>query len=276
MSKKEDQDFAKWREELKAGLSDEQAAALDQLAETDALRDTYRGTIREKDYYTRLNKLSEERDSLKAEREKFGQEKQNMYTWYNEEAPKNKMLTERNKKLEEQVNAFKGQLGDLDDDPTLNKGGPTVDSGELEQLKEEVAKLGAQTRYQDQAIPKLLADFGDVVTENTLKGYNLNPSDILKHSADNRVDVRTAFMELTQEKRAEMEEARIEKLKAEAEARGREEAKKEFSQNLSSPDGLRPRGPSIVDRITGGQTDEQFGSDAALQEFIDGDYSSED
>lgn len=264
MSKKEDDAYAKWLGELKGNMTAEQAAALDGIAESDALRETFRGTIREKDYYTKLNTLNEDRKALESEVSQFDQQRQNLYNWFEAEKPKNQQLMESNAELQRQLKEFQDGV-DLDDPP--NRASAT-DQSVINRLIEDQKALREQLIRQDRALPKFMADFGDVIDENAREAFGITPSKIIDHVIRNNVDARTAFMDLTREQRAERaEEERLEAIEN-AKKEAREEAQAEFMATLSSPDKLRPVGPTpIMDQITS-PTNEQFGTAAAVEEFM--------
>jgi hypothetical protein len=75
VSKREDERFEAWKAEIRDKLPEDQRAAFEALADSEVAREElFRGTIRQKDYYTRLNELTliKERDMLRAQLEELG------------------------------------------------------------------------------------------------------------------------------------------------------------------------------------------------------------
>src|SRR5512143_2553083 len=96
MSKKEDEAFAKWVDELAEKVETGEAEAFKVWAKTDAAREVFRGTIGQAELYRRMNEVASEKKEIESAREE-------LQSWYEEEAPKNEALLRERDELRKQL-----------------------------------------------------------------------------------------------------------------------------------------------------------------------------
>lgn len=256
MSAKEDADYQKWVEEKSKEYPEDLRKQFEAVASHEATKDTFRDGLRQNDYYSRLNKLASERkalESAQAEQE----------SWYNRAKPEyDRMETEhqkaisRQKALEAQIKAL--DLEDVVSIPNKNEVADVSTPRELEELKQRLNAI-------DSALPVILGDMYKVVQRSVTEKWDIDPSVVLRHALNKRVNPSQAFDELTAPEREKRNEARIEDLRKKA----FEEGRKDALSKIPSPDRLRPSGPSIVDTMRDAKPNDNVNRvDEAVRQFM--------
>jgi hypothetical protein len=238
MKKTSAEQYQAWVKEVEAGLEEDQKVHFQALVNSEAGQKVFGGHLREADYYKRLNEHN-------AERQKFEQEKTQMYSWYEQEAPKVERTLKEKQNLERRLQEYERQLaeqGFIDESTTPAVHADMVKREELEAIRQE-----NQRRLQmfDQALPALLGDIGDVMYRSLSEGYKVNPKEVIKYALENRVDPNRAFEALTADER----EARSAKRQEEDLKKAREEGRREAMSKFPTPDVHRPSGPSVVSNL---------------------------
>lgn len=230
MSKREDQDFAAWVEEIKASLGDEDAVeAFEAFAATDTGREVYRGNLREKDYYTRLNKLNSEKEEL-------AQAQSELTEWFENEEPVREALIKERDELRKKL--ADGKSPDGGDPPNAVSG---VSQEEIALLRAKASKIDAM----DKILPSVLGDLGRVILDAQRNDFNVDPAEIMQMASSKAIDPYRAYMELTAEERQKRSAQAV-----------KEEQKKWFEEGRKAalsgdaPDHIKPSGPSVFDLLT--------------------------
>ena len=266
MSKREDEAFEQWTEELSKKVTAEEAEAFKVWAKTDAAREVFRGTIGQTELYRRMNELDRDKKSLASER-------QELESWYEQESPKNDALIKERDELRAQL-AELGLAGGPP--PATTTPGSSLSAEELAALKAAAAK--AETL--DRLIPAVLGDMAMVLQDSARNNFDIDPREVIKFSLQNGIEPYRAYLELTSDERQKREEA-----KQEAERKKWFEEGRRAALTNHSPDHLQPSGPSVVDYLQGlnkvaanaGATvapptrDDRVS--AAMKEFVEGNFS---
>jgi hypothetical protein len=223
MSKKtEDEKFQKWIEERGAELPVEKQEAWRAIAETDwAKEELFRGTIRADKLYTELNKLNAEREKL--------------YEWYEEEAPKNEALIAERDILRAQVEEFGS-----DNPPAA--GASSVSAEVLADLKAKADMAGDLNRM----LPVVLADSLAIVQDASKNGFEYDPQEVMRVSLQKGTTPFKAYEFLTQDQRKLRYDAEREAERKKWVEEGRRQA---ISASNGSPDHIPASGPSVIDML---------------------------
>lgn len=263
MSKREDEAYAKWIEELAEKVEPEEAEALQVWAKSTAAREVFRGTIGQAELYRRMNAIDQEKKEIEAARSE-------LQSWYEEEAPKNEALIAERDALRQQL----AELG-LAGPPAAvgTPSAPAISPEELAGLKAKAEKV----EVLDKLIPAVLGDMGRVIRDSIKNDFDVDPNEVIQYSLKNSVVPWNAYLEITAEERKHRLEADREAERKKWIEQGRREA-----LSTHSPDHLQPSGPSVVDYLKGlnekagaaGATVEAPTKDsrvaAAMKEFLEG------
>lgn len=227
MSKREDEAYAAWLEEIEASLPSEDAVeAFKVLAETDAGRDLYRGTLREKDYYTKLNKLNADREEVEKAQEELTE-------WYeNEQAIKEQIIKERD--------ALRKAAGEQPQDGPPNQQ-VGISPEEFAVIRAKAAKVDAI----DKLLPRVLGDLGAVLQDAQKNGYDVDAREIMQASVQSGVDPYNAYLKLTGKQREERAKQALEDQQKKWYEEGRRAA-----LSGDAPDHVQPAGPNVYDMLT--------------------------
>jgi hypothetical protein len=192
VSKREDERFEAWKAEIRDKLPEDQRAAFEALADSEVAREElFRGTIRQKDYYTRLNELNEEKQVSTAEREKVEQFRDELYAWYDEEGPKNDALIKERDML-------RAQLEELGTDNPPEAGSP-ISTEELAALK---AKIDEAEKL-NKILPGVLSDQMAIAIDAVKNDFKVDPREVMKLSLQHGVAPYKAYEHLTASQRSE-------------------------------------------------------------------------
>lgn len=262
MSRKEDEAFKKWGEDMMDEVEAGETDALKAWLALPVAREVFRGTIGQNELYRRMNKVAEEQkevDAMRAELEE----------WYEVEAPKNAQLIAERDQLRQQLADY-GSGGP----PPAEGSGLRISAEDLDAIKAKAQK--AETL--DKLLPSVLSDMGRIVQDAIKNNFDVDTGEVLKVSISQGVAPWQAYLGLTSEERQKREEASRE-----------DERKKWFEEGrraamTNSPDHFTPSGPSMVDFIqdlnkgaaAGGKDplDRTARISAALKELNEGNFSS--
>jgi hypothetical protein len=261
VSKREDEKLEAWKADFRNMLPEEKREAFDAIADLDVVRDElFRGTIRQKDYYTRLNEFNEEKSEFEQEKQKVEAFRDQLYQWYDEEGPKNETLIQERDML-------RAQLEELGTDNPPSAGSP-ISTEELAALK---AKVDNADKL-DKILPTVLSDQMAIAIDAVKNGFDIDPREVMKISLQHNVTPYKAYEHLTAAQRSQ----RYEKAREEEREKWKEEGRREAtSASNGSPDHISQTGPSVVDYL---QRPEQEDTDhntrvaAALQRLENKDY----
>ncbi len=263
MSRKEDEAFEKWTDELAQKVEPQEAEAFKVWAKTDAAREVFRGTIGQAELYRRMNELDRSKKDLEAAREE-------LTNWYEEESPKNQALLAERDALRAQL-AEVG-LGPATPPPAASTPTPLLSPEELADLRAKANKV----ETLDRLIPAVLGDMALVLQDSARNNFDVDPREVINFSLRNGVEPYRAYLELTKDQREAVETA----------ARD-DERKKWFEEGrraaltTNSPDHLQPSGPSVVDYLkglnkqtgaAGAGPDKDSRVASALKEFVEGNF----
>lgn len=260
MSKREDQAFEAWCEEVEATLgSDEEITAFRQFSASDAGRDVFRGTLREKDYYTKLNNLNSEKEELEKAQEELTE-------WWEQEEPIRAALVKERDELK-----AKADTGDPGGPPNQVAG---ISPEEFAMIRAKAQKADAI----DKILPKVLGDYGAVLQDAMKNGYEIDPREIMATSVSRGIDPYRAYDMLTADQR-----------RTRANEAHKQEQEKWFEEGRraalsgDAPDHVTAgAGPSIYDRLTAElpagveeasvPLTKQARINEAVKQYRDGDY----
>lgn len=258
MSKREDEKFQVWLDELSKQVEPDERDAFEKWAETKSAKESYRGYLREQEFHRKYNEVQQQAQELE-------QLKGELATWYEEEAPKNEALLKERDELKRQL----AELGLEGPPPAQSTPGPSLREDELAELKKKADKVEAL----DRLIPAVLADMGAVLKDSIKNNFDVDPREVIQLSLKQGIEPYRAYEILTAEERqkryAESQEAERKKWF--------EEGRRAALTN-NSPDHLQPSGPSVVDYLQGlnkatAQPVERADRvSAALKDFVDGNF----
>lgn len=226
MSKKEDELFKAWGQEMMNEVAADEQDALKAWLALPIARETYRGTVGEKELYRRMNEL----DASKKELE---QARKELETWYEDESPKNAALIAERDALREQLASGTGNP------PAAQGTGINLSAEDLASLRAQ----GAKAEVLDRLLPAVLGDMSAVLKDSIKNNFDIDPREVIKLSLQQGIEPWRAYQNLTAEERQQR-----------AEKSHEDERKKWFedgrrSAMTNSPDHLQPSGPSVVDYI---------------------------
>jgi hypothetical protein len=248
MSRKEDAAYEEWLDEIKESHPDV-ADTLDSLAETDAGRELFRGGLREKDYYRRLNEIRDARQEIERE----GQEQ---VSWWEQAKPEYERAIQERDEAVAQLEAagMNREHG--------GNGSPPPSDKELEQMKARLAAM-------DQAYPQVMLGMFEAQQAALREGLEYKPDEVLQEAFKKKISPLQAFNEIVAPQRQEKAKGMLESELNKA----REEGRKEALSKLSGPDRvLKRQGPTIVDALTGDaevMSDPRKRRDAAVADFLE-------
>lgn len=242
-------DYQEWIKEVESKLPESKRAAFRDFTSGDEGFEVFGGYQREKDYYTRLNKLTQEKDQLEElensianGRKQLEEHTNRLQEWYATETSKFK--TERSK-LSAEVTSLREKLREygLEDDTTSNT--PVQRSSDAE-LREELQALKQRVQFMDQAVPKVLIDGLTVMKRAVKEDFDVDPGSLLNHLSQRGGDLMGAFESVTASERQKRADAELKRQLEEA----RKEGERSALTRIGSPDGIRPSGPSVSDFLS--------------------------
>lgn len=262
MSIKEDNEYQKWLAEVKESFPEEVRGAIDQLAGVEATKDLlYRGTLRQKDYYTKLNKLADEKRAVES---KAAQ----LENWYNNEAlPQYSEMEEGFKKALKERDQLLAKVKELGLEGEVEV--PT--KSEIRESKNNASELDALRQRVvaiDNALPAILSEMTRVTHSVISEKWDVDPADVLRHSMEKNIKPTQALEEMVSEQKKAREEEKMEALKKEWMDKGRKDA---LAKTSGSPDRFRPSGPTVVDNLrkATSASDPVGRVDAAVAQFLE-------
>ncbi len=255
MSRKEDAAYEEWLEEIKTKNPDV-ADTLDSLAETDAGREIFRGGLREKDYYRRLNDIRDARTEL-------DEEAQKQVSWWEQAKPEyERALAERDEAVHKLEAASMNRETPDGGNGAPPPSAPNMNPKELEEMRQRITAM-------DQAYPQVMLGMFEAQQAALREGLEYKPDEVLKKAFEKRISPVQAFNEIVADQRQEKAKGLLESELSKA----REEGRKEALSKLSGPDRvLKRQGPTIVDALTGDaevMTDPRQRRDAAVSDFLE-------
>jgi hypothetical protein len=259
VSKREDQAFKAWVEEIKATLPDEDAVeAFEVFAGTDTGRDVFRGTIREDDYYRKLNKLAEEK-------KEFETAKEELTEWFENEEPVREALLKERDELRKKLAEGKSDSGDPPNPVT------GISPEEFALIRAKAAKVDAI----DKILPSVLGDWGRVLMDAQRNNFDFDPNEVMQTSVQQGIDPMRAYLQITADQRKAREAQAAEEQKKKWFEEGRRAA-----LSGDAPDHLKPSGPSIFDTLTAREPETGITSvpqntrarvDEAVRQYLEGE-----
>lgn len=231
MSKKEDENFQKWAEELSQQVEEDEQEAFGEWIQTKSAREAYRGYLRESEFHRRLNEMNDRKEEL-------DQLQQELKDWYEEQAPKNDALLKERDELRAQL----AELGAGGPPAAAEKKELPITAQELEEIKAKAAKVDVL----DKLLPAVLGDMSLVLRDMQKNNFDVDPREVIQYSLKQGVEPYRAYEILTRDERQKRYEAAQEQEKKKWFEEGRRSA---LASN--SPDHLQPSGPSVVDYLQG-------------------------
>lgn len=265
MGRKEDTAYAEWLAEIKAKHPDV-APKIDEIAETEAGREIFRGGLREADYYRRLNEIRDERAEIEAKAREVEEEGQRQVSWWQEAKPEFDRVQAEREQYRQQLEAYQEKLKEIGVEPMKTAVPPTpapvASTRELEDLKNRV-------NLMDAAYPQVMMGLFQAQQAAIAEGLQFDPNQVIQKVYKDKVDPLTAFNQLVAPQREEKAKTMLQQELEKAKEEGRREA----LSKLSGPDrAVRPSGPSIVDALRGDAqvlTNERERRDAAVRDWMD-------
>lgn len=268
LSKKEDEAYATWLNELKAQHADV-APVLDQLASTEAGRELFRGGLRTADYYRRLNEFRDQKEEFERQQQAFQTDVTKQYSWWQEAQPAYERALAEKQELERKMAAYETQLKEYGvETKDIVPSQPPSNGGDITQR--ELAELRQRVQAMDNNFPGVMMGLLKAQQTAITEGLPFDPSEVFKKVYQQRVDPVTAFNEivapLRQEKAKQLLQQELDKAK--------EEGRREALSKLSGPDrAVRPASPSVVDALRSAEamplTNRGERLDAAVRDFME-------
>src|SRR3972149_622811 len=177
MSKKEDTAFAEWVDEIVGEYPEETRESAKTILSSDFSREhLYRGTLRSNEFYRRLNELDEGRKELEAARNE-------LYSWYEEEEPKQQALVAERDALKSQLE----KVGSGDAPPAA--GIPGFSLEDFAAPKAKADKIEAL----DKIIPAVMADMAAVQYDVIKNNFDIDPREVMRQSLQHGVEPYKAY-----------------------------------------------------------------------------------
>jgi hypothetical protein len=256
MSRREDEKFAEWASDFERALPEDKRAAWRELANTDVAREElFRGTLRTRDYYTRLNEINEREQTVKKLQDE-------LYAWYEEQLPKNEaLLAERD--------LLRAQLDEVGNEIPAAAGLPGgLSTEDLASIKAKADKVD----MLDKMLPDILGDIAAFTKDSIKEGFDVDPREVMRLSLQQGVRPYRAYETMTASERAK----RYEKERDEERKKWFEEGRRAAgSASTGSPDHIQPSGPSAVDFLrdsSRGETSQHDRVRAALEALEAGSF----
>jgi hypothetical protein len=260
MSKKEDELFKAWGEELAKEVDASEKEALQAWLALPVAREVYRGTVGQAELYRRMNQLDQDKKEL-------AQARKELEDWFEEEAPKNAaLIAERD--------ALRNELAKGSGNPPPAEGtGIQLSAEDLASIKSQAAKA----EVLDRLLPAVLGDMSTVLKDSIKNNFDIDPREVIQLSLQQGIEPWRAYQNLTAEERQKRAESDHETERKKWFEEGRRSAM------TNSPDHLQPSGPSVVDYIQslnkavdqGGRAPMERADrvGAALKELMDGNLT---
>lgn len=251
MSKREDNAYAEWLGELKA-KNPAIADKLDEIADTEAGREIFRGSLREADYYQRVEKVNAKEKELLAEDER-------QVSWWKEAKPEYDRAVQEAAEARRRLEAVGSQVsgGNPPAPPHIQP------SKDLEELKSRVVAM-------DQGYGQLMLGMFNAQQAALREGLPFEADKVLQEVYQQKVDPVTAFNKLA----APARETKAKELLDRELEKAREEGYKQALSKLSGPDKvLRQGGTSLVDTLKASQdpsfADSRQRVDASVKDWLE-------
>lgn len=248
--KKEDEAYEKWAQEIKAKIPTEAQTHVDALLGTDAGKELFRGSLREADYYQRLNALHEDRN-------KFLEIAAEQNTWFEQV----------NKEYKEMAARVGNSVADPSDVTPPSSQGGGIDPAFLNELRDKLKAVEAL----DRSLPAVLGQMSTIAMRAAKEGFDVEPTQVIDFATKNRMDPLSAYNYLTADER----EKRAAKEREKELASAREEGRKDALKNLQSPDRISHQSaltPQLDGLFSGKQidlSDRKQREAAAMKEWFD-------
>lgn len=225
MAIKDKESFEAWKAEVLGKVTPEQQAALSGVLGSPVGEELFGGYLREKDYYTRLNRLNEE----KAEK---AEELNRMHQWYQEARPQFEQMAQKVAIVEQE----KAQLAER-----LKTVGMSTDEASKfanEKYEKELAQLRQHVIFLDREAPNYANRMAKLAYKAQKEGYDFDPDQIFATAQQTGAPLEAAFDMVTAKTRGEREAKR----QQEALEAAREEGRKQALTQFGTPDAPKPRG----------------------------------
>jgi hypothetical protein len=222
---KDKEAFEAWQKDVLAKVTDDQREALQKVMTSPTGEELFGGYLREKDYYTRLNRLNEE----KAEK---AEELNRMHQWYNEARPQ----FDQAMASVQQARAEKAAL----EEKLQTIGMPEGDASRFaaEKYDNAIKQLTDRVNFVDSAAPQFANMMSKLAYKAFKEGYDFDPDAILATAQRTGTNPIQAFDIVTSDVRREREAKR----QQEALDAAREEGRKQALTQYGTPDAPRPKG----------------------------------
>jgi hypothetical protein len=258
MSRKEDEAFAAWQQEVLSEFPDDVRKAAEVTLNAPVAKERfYRGTIRQDEFYRRLNELEDAKKELESA-------KNEIYSWYEEESPKQDALIAERDLLREQLAA-------------VGAGNAPAAAGLPGFSTEDLADLRAKANKIDQLdklIPSVIADMAAVAYDAQKNGFDVDPREVMRVSLQSGAEPFKAYEYITQDQRKARYEAGQEAERKKWMAEG---ARQAITSRNGSPDHIQSSGPNVVDflqRQNAQESTQGARVNAALEAFLAGEGGS--
>ena len=262
MSKREDEAFQGWIDEIAKQVEDDEKADFEAWSKTKTAKESFRGYLRESEFHRRLN-------DLQAKASELEDTKTQLKDWFEEEKPKNEALIKERDELKQQLT----ELGVEGPPPApTTPGVPGLTADELVELRAKAAKVDVL----DRLIPAALGNMGKVLKDSIKNNFDIDPDEVINLSLQKGIDPWRAYEILTADERRTRYEA-----DREAEKKKWFEEGRRAAQATPSPDHLQPSVPSVVDFIQAQNADPKQGAQfadrasrisAAIKELNEGNF----
>lgn len=269
MSKKEDDAYAAWVEELKGGLKDKPEAlkALTLLTtdESAGARELFRGSVGGKEISRRMNELSDAKKALEEKSQEVETKVNRWGSWYQEAQTAHNNVLSENAALKKELEKARTALPDDEENKVSQIRQDVYTKAEVEELQKTLLE---QVRRVDNGAVHYTNKMLSIAIRASKDRVDFDPDKIMKRAVEENCDPMRAYELETAEVLAERQTQEAEKREKEAYERGKRE-----SASTTTPDsGFRTlgAGPTPSESILSGSVKALSANDrlaAALKTF---------
>lgn len=270
MSKKEDDAYLAWVEELKEGLKEKPEAlkALTLLTTDEAAgaRDLFRGSVGGKEISRRMNELSEAKKALEEQAREVETNKNKWGSWYQEAQVAHNQVLSENANLKKELQRARVALPDEDEENKVSQ--IRQDVYTKAEVEEREKALLEQVRRVDNGAVHYTNKMLAIAIRASKDKIDFDPDKIMKRAVEENCDPMRAYELETAEVLADRQTQEAEKREKEAYERGKREA-----ASTTTPDSgfrFQSAGPTPSESILSGSVKALSANDrlaAALKTF---------
>jgi hypothetical protein len=257
----EDAGFSKWLNELKGTVEDESVkTSIDNLLQNEKAKNFIKsGYMAHQDYTQKTQELARNRQAMEDRVAKLQQ-------WFETESPKNTMLASQLAAREQELAALQEKIELLGSEESKGDSSMSDNNFDPEKFvrREDYDQLASTVKAFDQNALAFNLDLAEVQNRMRKEGFDLPIKNVYAYSAQNKVDLVTAYEDLTAKDR----QSQYEQFLAAKLQEARDEGYKSALSKHNLPDSAGNDAP-LVTQIAEGLNDPAKRKAAALRAFMD-------